>query len=308
MRFPRREVPEHKRLILNDSQRKNEVVEPRKSMNCGRDSKQLHLYNMPCHQAIKPFWIRSAARHGVSRRSSSGQGGGVYSEEQTPTEILTGTKIRCVIADDHALVRQGIRRLLQDEPDVEVVGEAGDAAEALKRATELRPDILLLDVGMPGFSSFEAARIIQQDLPETRIVFLTMHEDQDYVMQGLQAGASGYLLKDTPAAKLISVLRDVHQGGKFVSPEVLGGLLENGKLGQPNARPAKSGLTPREREVMKLLAEGNTVRKIAGMLGLSLKTIEAHKFNLMRKLDIHNKAELVHCAIRRKIVKVPAGF
>jgi two-component system, NarL family, response regulator NreC len=232
----------------------------------------------------------------------------VYSEEQTPTEILTGTKIRCVIADDHALVRQGIRRLLQDEPDVEVVGEAGDAAEALKRAIELRPDILLLDVGMPGFSSFEAARIIQQDLPETRIVFLTMHEDQDYVMQGLQAGASGYLLKDTPAAKLISVLRDVHQGGKFVSPEVLGGLLENGKLGQPNARPAKSGLTPREREVMKLLAEGNTVRKIAGMLGLSLKTIEAHKFNLMRKLDIHNKAELVHCAIRRKIVKVPAGF
>ena len=110
----------------------------------------------------------------------------MYSEEQTPTEILTGTKIRCVIADDHALVRQGIRRLLQDEPDVEVVGEAGDAAEALKRATELRPDILLLDVGMPGFSSFEAARIIQQDLPETRIVFLTMHEDQDYVIESVE--------------------------------------------------------------------------------------------------------------------------
>ena len=232
----------------------------------------------------------------------------MYLDEQATSESKTGARIRCVIADDHALVRQGIRRLLQDESDVEVVGEAGDAAEALKSVMELRPDILLMDVGMPGFSSFEAARIIQRDLPATRVVFLTMHEDQDYVMQGLQAGASGYLLKDTPAAKLISVLREVHQGGKFVSPEVLGGLIDNGKLGQTPLRPAKSSLTPREQEVMKLLAEGNTVRKIAGMLGLSLKTIEAHKFNLMRKLDIHNKAELVHCAIRRKIVKVPAGF
>ena len=232
----------------------------------------------------------------------------MYLDEQATSESTAGARIRCVIADDHALVRQGIRRLLQDESDVEVIGEAGDAAEALKSVMELRPDILLMDVGMPGFSSFEAARIVQRDLPGTRVVFLTMHEDQDYVMEGLQAGASGYLLKDTPAAKLISVLREVHQGGKFVSPEVLGGLIDNGKLGQTPLRPAKSSLTPREQEVMKLLAEGNTVRKIAGMLGLSLKTIEAHKFNLMRKLDIHNKAELVHCAIRRRIVKVPAGF
>jgi two-component system, NarL family, response regulator NreC len=232
----------------------------------------------------------------------------VFLDEHATTEITAGSRIRCVIADDHALVRQGIRRLLQDETDVEVVGEAGDAAEALTRVMELRPDIVLMDVGMPGFSSFEAARIIQRDLPGTRVVFLTMHEDQDYVMQGLQAGASGYLLKDTPAAKLVSVLRDVHQGGKFVSPEVLGGLLDTGKLGQTGLRAPKSSLTPREQEVMKLLAEGNTVRKIAGMLGLSLKTVEAHKFNLMRKLDIHNKAELVHCAIRRKIVKVPAGY
>lgn len=225
-----------------------------------------------------------------------------------PEETATGIRIRCVVADDHALVRQGVRRLLQDERDLEVVGEAGDAAEALKRVTELRPDIVLMDVGMPGFSPFEAARVIQRDFPHTRVVFLTMHEDQDYVMQGLQSGAAGYLLKDTPAAKLVGVLRDVHQGGKFVSPEVLGGLLETGKLGQEGVRPSKRGLTPREREIMKLLAEGNTVRKIAGLLGVSLKTVEAHKFNLMRKLDIHNKAELVHCAIRKKIVKVPVGY
>jgi DNA-binding NarL/FixJ family response regulator len=230
----------------------------------------------------------------------------VYLDETTTTELKS--KIRCVIADDHVLVRQGIRRLLQDESDVEIVGEAGDAAEALKCVMELRPDIVLMDIGMPGFSSFDATRVIQTDYPKTRVIFLTMHESQDYVMQGLQAGAAGYLLKDTPADKLASVLRDVHQGGKFVSPEVLGGLLDNGRFGQDRGRPSRTSLTPRETEIMKLLAEGNTVRKIAGMLGLSLKTVEAHKFNLMRKLDIHNKAELVHCAIRKKIVKMPVGF
>jgi two-component system, NarL family, response regulator NreC len=232
----------------------------------------------------------------------------VHLDETTTNELKTVAKIRCLIADDHVLVRQGIRRLLQDEHDVEIVGEAGDAAEALKLVMESHPDILLMDIGMPGFSSFEAARVIQSDFPRTRVIFLTMHEGQEYVMQGLQAGAAGYLLKDTPAAKLASVLREVHQGGKFVSPEVLGGLLD-GKLGIPERpRPSRTALTPRETEIMKLLAEGNTVRKIAGMLGLSLKTVEAHKFNLMRKLDIHNKAELVHCAIRKRIVKVPVGY
>lgn len=224
------------------------------------------------------------------------------------TTLKPKSKIRCLIADDHVLVRQGIRRLLQDERDVEIVGEAGDAAEALKGVIELRPDIVLMDIGMPGFSSFDATRVIQTDYPQTRVIFLTMHESHEYVMQGLQAGAAGYLLKDTPADKLASVLRDVHRGGKFVSPEVLGGLLDNGKFGQERPRPSRTSLTPRETEIMKLLAEGNTVRKIAGMLGLSLKTVEAHKFNLMRKLDIHNKAELVHCAIRKKIVKMPVGF
>jgi len=230
----------------------------------------------------------------------------VYLDETTT--LQPKTKIRCLIADDHVLVRQGIRRLLQDERDVEIVGEAGDAAEALRGVIELRPDIVLMDIGMPGFSSFDATRVIQTDYPQTRVIFLTMHESQEYVMQGLQAGAAGYLLKDTPAEKLASVLRDVHRGGKFVSPEVLGGLLDNGKFGQERPRPSRTSLTPRETEIMKLLAEGNTVRKIAGMLGLSLKTVEAHKFNLMRKLDIHNKAELVHCAIRKKIVKMPVGF
>jgi two-component system response regulator NreC len=223
-------------------------------------------------------------------------------------EKRAGTKIRCLVVDDHALLRQGLRRLLQDEVDVDVVGEAENAAAALERVIELRPDIVLMDIGMPGFSPFDAARVIQADYPETRVVFLTMHEDQDYVMQGLQAGAAGYVLKDTPAAKLTSVLREVHLGGKYVSPEVLSGLLSkvgDGKIEKLGTR--KSALTPREREVMKLLAEGHTVRKVAGMLAVSMKTVEAHKFNLMRKLDIHNKAELVHVAIRKKILKIPVG-
>lgn len=228
---------------------------------------------------------------------------------ESPTKTPSTTKIRCLIADDHVLVRQGIGRLLQDEPDVEIVGEAGDAAAALKCVTELRPDIVLMDIGMPGFSSFDATRVIQSEYPSTRVVFLTMHEDQDYVIRGLQAGAAGYVLKDTPAAKLASVLRDVHQGGKFVSPEVLSGLDDDGKLlAAERPRIEKDKLTPRETEIMKHLAEGKTVRKIAGLLGLSAKTVEAHKFNLMRKLGIHNKAELVHCAIRKKLVKVPAEF
>jgi DNA-binding NarL/FixJ family response regulator len=226
---------------------------------------------------------------------------------EAPTKMPSHGKIRCLIADDHVLVRQGIGRLLQDEPDVDIVGEAGDAAEALKYVTELRPDIVLMDVGMPGFSSFDATRVIQAQFPHTRVVFLTMHEDPDYVLRGLQAGAAGYLLKDTPADKLAGVLRHVHRGGKFVSPEMLGGLDNEGKrVGA--ARPEKSKLTPRETEIMKHLAEGKTVRVIAGLLGLSAKTVEAHKFNLMRKLDIHNKAQLVHCAIRKKLVKVPAEF
>jgi len=220
----------------------------------------------------------------------------------------TGIKIRCLVVDDHALLRQGLRRLLQDEEDVEVIGEAGDAAAALEQVTELRPDIVLMDIGMPGFSPFDAARVIQSDYPATRVVFLTMHEDEDYVMQGLQAGASGYVLKDTPAAKLTSVLREVYDGGKYVSPEVLGGLLSRVHDGKPEKLGSrKTNLTPREREVMKLLAEGHTVRKIAKMLSVSMKTVEAHKFNLMRKLDIHNKAELVHLAIRKKILKIPIG-
>ena len=216
-------------------------------------------------------------------------------------------RIRCVVADDHALLRQGVRRLLEDDPEFEVVGEAANASEALKLVLEHRPDLVLLDIGMPGMSSFEAGRLIEERCAGTRIVYLTMHDDEEYVLQALRSGASGYLLKDTPAPRLLQALRDVQRGERALSPEVLGKLVEDVRLRKQQARvrPRSTTLTPREREVMKLLAEGNTARQIAGLLGVSIKTVEAHKFNLMRKLDIHNKAQLVTAAIQKKIVTMP---
>jgi two-component system response regulator NreC len=220
------------------------------------------------------------------------------------------TRIRCVIADDHEMLRYGVRRLLQDAPDFEVVGEARDAAQALKLVIEHRPDLLLLDISMPGMSSFEAGRLVDEHCASTRIVYLTMHEDQEYIQQALRSGASGYLLKDTPAPQLLAALREVHRGVRSLSPQIqtkIQSSLSNDRaLGSNIHVPMRrNSLTRREREVMKLLAEGNTVKQAAAVLGVSLKTVEAHKFNLMRKLDIHNKAQLVTVAIQKKILPLP---
>jgi DNA-binding NarL/FixJ family response regulator len=216
-------------------------------------------------------------------------------------------RIRCVIADDHEMLRYGVRRLLEDAPDFAVVGEAGDAAEALKLVLQHRPDLVLLDISMPGMSSFEAGRLIEEHCAGTRIVYLTMHEDWEYVQQALLSGASGYLLKDTPTPLLLSALRDVHRGERSWSPRVKRKLEDDAILRNQAARVPlrRSTLTLREREVMKLLAEGHTVKQAAAVLGVSVKTVEAHKFNLMRKLDIHNKAQLVTVAIQKKILPLP---
>jgi DNA-binding NarL/FixJ family response regulator len=224
-----------------------------------------------------------------------------------PFPLDVAERIRCVIADDHEMLRYGVRRLLEDDPGFAVVGEAGDAAEALKLVLEHRPDLVLLDISMPGMSSFEAGRLIEEHCAGTRIVYLTMHDDQEYVQQALRSGASGYLLKDTPAPLLLSALREVHRGGQSLSPQVKtkltdGAILRNQAVRIPLRR---STLTLREREVMKLLAEGQTVKQAAAVLGVSVKTVEAHKFNLMRKLDIHNKAQLVTVAIQKKILPLP---
>src|SRR5208283_4392586 len=130
-------------------------------------------------------------------------------------------KIRCVLVDDHTLFRQGVRRLLESESDFEVVGESPDAGDAVEKARELRPDIVLMDIGMPGLSSFEGVRHIRKNRPETKVLFLTMYEDEDYLVQCLEVGAAGYVLKDTPVAQLLTAVRDVYKGGKYISSQVL---------------------------------------------------------------------------------------
>ena len=217
-------------------------------------------------------------------------------------------KIRVLLTDDHMLFRQGIRTLLTAEPDMEVTGEAGNAADAVDVARQTRPDVVLMDIGMAGMSSFEATRQIRKERPDTRVVFLSMYDDEDYLAECVDIGASGYVLKESPAEQLVTAIREVHRGGSYLSPRLLTKLVDNFRMQghEGSVRQPRFGtLTKREREILKLLAEGLSVKEIAASFDLSVKTVEAHKFNLMRKLDIHNKAQLVTYAIQKKIVRLP---
>src|SRR4051812_7175916 len=217
------------------------------------------------------------------------------------------SKIRILLADDHTLFRQGIRNLLSTEADMEVINEACNGGEAVDKANELRPDVVLMDIGMPGLSSFEATRQIKKNRPETKVLFLTMYDDEDYLVEGMEVGASGYVLKDSPSNQLVAAVRDVMRGGSYLSPRMLSQLVDDfrTRIKSTARMPRFATLTVREREVLKMLAEGSSVKEIACDLTLSVKTVEAHKFNLMRKLDIHNKAQLVQYAIQKKIIKIP---
>jgi len=218
------------------------------------------------------------------------------------------SKIRVFLTDDHMLFRQGIKTLIAAEHDLEVVGEAANADDAVTLARDLRPDIVSMDIGMQGMSSFEATRLIRKERPETKVVFLSMYDDEDYVSESMSQGANGYILKESPADQLLTALREVHKGGSYLSPRLLARLVDDfrtsGHAGMVR-QPRFGTLTKREREILKMLAEGRSVKEIAGSFDLSIKTIEAHKFNLMRKLDIHNKAQLVQYAIQKKIIRLP---
>jgi two-component system response regulator NreC len=215
-------------------------------------------------------------------------------------------KIRTLLTDDHTLFRQGVKTLLSAEPELEVVGEAANATEAISKASELRPDVVLMDVSMPGMSSFEATRQIRKNRPDTKVLYLTMYDDEDYLAECMEAGASGYLLKDCPAQQLVTAISEVHNGGSYLSPRMMSRLVDDfrNRVKSSTRLPRFNTLTRREMEVLKFLAEGNSVKDIACTLDLSVKTVEAHKFNLMRKLDIHNKAQLVQYAIQKKIIQI----
>jgi two-component system, NarL family, response regulator NreC len=216
-------------------------------------------------------------------------------------------KIRVLLTDDHTLFREGIRNLLSGEPDIEVVGESANASDAVDVARQVRPDVVLMDIGMTGMSSFEATRQIRKERPETRVVFLSMYDDEDYLSECIDMGAHGYILKESPVDQLLTAIREVHRGGSYLSPRLLTRLVADFRQqGRDDAarQPRFGTLTKREREILKMLAEGCSVKEIATSFDLSVKTVEAHKFNLMRKLDIHNKAQLVQYAIQKKIIRL----
>jgi DNA-binding NarL/FixJ family response regulator len=212
-------------------------------------------------------------------------------------------RIRVLIADDHAIVREGVHQLLSQQTDIEVVGEAADGAQALALARQLQPDLVLMDIGMPGMNGLEATRALKAEQPETNVLVLTMQEGEEYFFRLLEAGAAGYVLKGAGSAELLSAIRAVQQGGVYLNPlmtkKVLGDMLKRPE--QVNA--ASDPLTPREREVLKLIAEGKTNREIADELVLSLNTVQTHRLHLMEKLNLHNRTELVKYAMRRGLIQ-----
>ena len=214
------------------------------------------------------------------------------------------TTIRLVLADDHTLFRHGLKRLLQAEPGLVVVGEVRDGGAAVRECGALRPVVAILDIGMPGLSSFEAARQILRERPRTRVLFLSMYEDQSYLEQANRAGAAGYVLKDTPASELIAAIRTVHGGGRYLSARLVSQMLARPPASEPGPRSQLESLTRRELQMLKMLAEGLSVKAIAAELNLSAKTVDTHKLNLMRKLGIHNKAQLVQYAIRHNVIRI----
>jgi two-component system response regulator NreC len=206
--------------------------------------------------------------------------------------------------DDHAVLRAGLRMLLDAEPDMKVVGEAGDGAEALRRILELAPDVVLLDVTMPGVDGLEVLRRIQDGSPRTRVLMLTMHDDEGYLREALAAGSSGYVLKRAADIELLSAIRAVHRGGTYLHAAHTKVLFE-GKAGQQRTQATtepESLLSLREEEILRLVALGYTNRQAADMLYLSVKTVETYRARLMSKLGLRSRAELVRYALQRGLL------
>lgn len=213
--------------------------------------------------------------------------------------------MKIILADPHPLFREGTRLFLSQDPSFQIVASVESADVVPARLEETSARIVLMDVVMKGCSPMQTARLIRRQFPETRVAFLTAYADEEYLLEALDAGAAGYILKESSPGDVILALQEIARGGTWVSPRMLSRLVQDyrnrGGLSHP-PQTRSASLTPREKEVLKLLAEGQRVRDVAGSLKLSVKTIEAHKFNLMRKLDIHNKAQLVQYAFQKKII------
>ena len=214
-------------------------------------------------------------------------------------------RIRILLADDHTVVRQGLRKVLEERPEWEVIAEAGDGREAVRLAEQHKPDVAILDVAMPLLNGIEATRQITRRLPGTRVLVLSMHADEAYVTQILQAGATGYLLKDSADVDLLKAVGEVAQGRSFFSPAIARVMLDDyvRQLADKGISDRYESLSEREREIFQLIAEAKTNKEIASLLNVSPSTVETHRAHIMEKLDLHSAAEIVLYAVRRGVIR-----
>ena len=215
-------------------------------------------------------------------------------------------KIRVLLAEDHTIVRQGISALLRSEPDIEVAGEASDGLEAIELAKKLIPDVVLMDIAMRNLNGLEATRKIKKLFPHTKVLVLTMYDNEEWIFQILKVGASGYLIKDSAMTDLTSAIRAIHQGDSYLSPsvsrKVIDEYIRKAEMGEKSG--LENLLSGREREILQLIAEGHSVPQIASLLCISKKTVEAHKNHIMEKLNIRDKVGLIKYAIRTGLTKL----
>ncbi len=213
-------------------------------------------------------------------------------------------KIRVLVADDHAIVREGIRALLATAGDIEVVGEAADGAQAVEACRRLRPDLVLMDIAMPGLGGLEAALELRKALPEVKVLVLTQYEDREYVRRFLQLGVAGYVLKKAAASDLVAAIRAAAKGGLVLDPEVAREVVSAPAVPAEAAADPYDTLTDREKQVLKLIAEGHSNKEVAELLDISVKTAMSHRERLMEKLGLHNRTDLIRFAIRKGIIRV----
>ena len=213
-------------------------------------------------------------------------------------------KLRLLIGDDHTLMRQGLRKILEERPDWEVVAEAGDGRTAVQQALALQPHVAVLDIGMPQLNGIEATAQIVRRMPSVQVLILSMHEDEAYVTRAVRAGARGYLLKDSAGADLIVAVAAVAAGKSYFSPPVAKVVLDEyvRRLADKGIVDRYDALSEREREIFQLVAEGRSTKEVAGLLSVSPATVETHRAHILQKLDIHNTAELVLYAVRRGVI------
>lgn len=213
-------------------------------------------------------------------------------------------RIRVLIADDHAIVRDGVRALLTLAEDVEVVGEAADGMEAIEACRRLRPDLVLMDIAMPGLGGLEATLQIRKELPEVKVLVLTQYEDREYVRRFLKLGVSGYVLKKAAGAELVAAVRAAAKGGLVLDPDIArDAIREPEPAAEPAADPYES-LTDREKQVLKLVAEGRSNKEVAELLDISVKTAMSHREHVMEKLNLHSRTDLIRFALRQGVIRV----